>query len=343
MFRLKAMIVTLVLIAPVTGATAFGANVFVPQMDLTSNINLHGEIVTRGDFRISLDGGYKYQGKLLFQYLNDNLENNTAPALIFDGAQATVKNLLNLFDLTYWTGYYGVLGEGKHYRGHLYHRQGGFDYEGYLPILGTGLIFTTRYYEKYSGQFLIYQRYGSGRVDSLDLNLGMQTGMIALQLFTGVSQNIFRLGTQLLYLGETTEFYLTVGNPTIGGGRSFQYDDFYFLLEEWFKMGNWNLILSIFTRPKEHYNYLSRAYVSTGETNDIDFNFDLNYEPETSYVSGGGELNIQTNRNESFGISLSPYIRVFTSGIIWKVKVDFNLLSEWKDFITAYLNVTASF
>jgi hypothetical protein len=312
-------------------------------MELTSNLNLHGEIATRGDFQLSFDGGYKYQGKLMFQYLNDNLENNPAPALIFDGAQATVKNAMNLFDITYWTGYYGVVGEGKHYKGYLYHRRGGFDYEGYLPILGTGLVFTRQHYERSSGQVFIYQRYGSSKIDSIDLNLGMQRGALQLYLLSGISGENLRLGTQLIYLGENTDLYLTVGNPTISKGRSSTYDSLYFLLEEWFKMGNWNLILSVFSRPEEHYNYLTRSYVSTGETNDIDFNFDLNYEPETSYVAGGGELNIQTNRYESFGISLSPYIRIYSSGIIWKVKVDFNLLSEWKDFITAYLNINASF
>ena len=343
MYRTKIFIFFLLFISPFIVTPASGANVFVPKMELTSNLNLHGEIATRGDFQLSFDGGYKYQGKLMFQYLNDNLENNPAPALIFDGAQATVKNAMNLFDITYWTGYYGVVGEGKHYKGYLYHRRGGFDYEGYLPILGTGLVFTRQHYEGSSGQVFIYQRYGSSKIDSIDLNLGMQRGALQLYLLSGVSGENLRLGTQLIYLGENTDLYLTVGNPTISKGRSSTYDSLYFLLEEWFKMGNWNLILSVFSRPEEHYNYLTRSYVSTGETNDIDFNFDLNYEPETSYVAGGGELNIQTNRYESFGISLSPYIRIYSSGIIWKVKVDFNLLSEWKDFITAYLNINASF
>lgn len=343
MYRTKIFIFFLLFISPLIVTPASGANVFVPKMELTSNLNLHGEIATRGDFQLSFDGGYKYQGKLMFQYLNDNLENNPAPALIFDGAQATVKNAMNLFDITYWTGYYGVVGEGKHYKGYLYHRRGGFDYEGYLPILGTGLVFTRQHYERSSGQVFIYQRYGSSKIDSIDLNLGMQRGALQLYLLSGISGENLRLGTQLIYLGENTDLYLTVGNPTISKGRSSTYDSLYFLLEEWFKMGNWNLILSVFSRPEEHYNYLTRSYVSTGETNDIDFNFDLNYEPETSYVAGGGELNIQTNRYESFGISLSPYIRIYSSGIIWKVKVDFNLLSEWKDFITAYLNINASF
>ncbi|MGQ9615865.1 MAG: hypothetical protein ACUVWJ_05615 [Spirochaetota bacterium] len=343
MSYIKILAFFLLFISPFVVTQVSGANVFVPKMELTSNLNLHGEITTRGDFQISFDGGYKYQGKLMFQYLNNNLENNTTPALIFDGAQATVKNALNLFDITYWTGYYGVVGEGKHYKGYLYHRRGGFDYEGYLPILGTGLVFSRLNYERSRGQFFIYQRYGSSTIDSIDLNLGIQRGALQLNLLSGISGENFRLGTQIIYTGENTDLYLTIGNPTIRKDQSSTYDDLYFLLEEWFKMGNWNLILSIFSRPDEHYNYLTRSYVSTGEINDIDFNFDLNYEPETSYVAGGGELNIQTNRYESFGISLSPYIRIYSSGIIWKVKVDFNLLSEWKDFITAYLNINASF
>ncbi len=321
----------------------FGANVLVTEMDLTSNVDLEGRIRTRGDFQISYDGGYKYQGKLLFQYLNANLENNTNPALIFNGAQASVNNVLNVVDITYWTGYYGILGEGKHYKGHLYHRMGGFDYNGYLPILGTGLIFGMSHYDKYTGQAFIYQRYGSMTVNSADIALGMNADALELKVFTGASDNLYRLGLQFVYFGDIADLYVTAGNPTIGGGRSLGFDDFYFLLEEWFRIRNWNLILSVFSRPKVYYNYLDRAYIGTDETNDIDFNFDLNYEPPTSYFSGGGELNIQTNDVEPFGVIVSPYVSVFAAGMTWKVKLDFNLISESREFITAYLNINASF
>jgi hypothetical protein len=43
------------------------------------------------------------------------------------------------------------------------------------------------------------------------------------------------------------------------------------------------------------------------------------------------------------GIYLSPYISVYTAGVTWKVKIDFNLISQAKDFVTAYLNISASF
>jgi len=323
---------------------ATGANVFVTNMDLTSRINLDAEIETRGEFDISFDGGYKYQGKLLFQYYNTDLENDTTGVIKFDGAQASVKSILHFLDLTYWTGFYGILGEGKHYKGHLYHRSPGFDYNGYLPILGTGLVLGSSYYDLMSGKVFIYQRYGSTFIDSLDVSFSLSTfDYILLNLFTGITGSNYRVGIQVQYLGEDTEFYLTIGDPTIQAGRTVDFDDFYFLLEEWFKMGNWNLILSIFTRPQIHYNYNQRDYVATGERNDIDFNFDLNYEPEASYYSGGGELNIQTNKLETFGVSLSPYISIFTSGLTWKIKVDFNFLTQSRDFITAYLNIVASF
>jgi len=323
---------------------AFCANVFITNMDLTSRINLEAEIETRGQFDISFDGGYKYQGKLLFQYYNTDLENNTEGVIKFDGAQASVKGIFHFLDLTYWTGFYGILGEGKHYKGHLYHLSPGFDYNGYLPILGTGLVMGSSYYDLISGNLFIYQRYGSTFIDSMDLTFSVSaSNYLLFNLFTGITGSSYRVGVQVKYLGEDAEFYLTYGNPTIRAGRVIDFDDFYFLLEEWFKMGNWNLILSVFSRPKVHYNYIQRDYISTGETNDIDFNFDLNYEPEASYFSGGSELNIQTNKLETFGVSLSPYISIFTSGLTWKIKVDFNFITQSRDFITAYLNILASF
>jgi hypothetical protein len=323
--------------------TAYGANVFVTTMDVTSRINLEAEVVTRGQFQISYDGGYKYQGKLAFQYYNLDLENDTDPALKFDGAQASVNDVFHFLDITYYTGFYGILGEGKHYKGHLYHRDPGFDYDGYLPILGTGLIFGMNHYDMYSGQLFVYQRYGSDYINSLDIGFGLDKDPFIFSLFLGISDQIYRAGSQIKYLGDEVEFYLTVGNPTIEPGNRIEFDDFYFLMEEWFKLKNWNLILSVFTRPKNHYNYGSRDYVDTDERNDIDFNFNLNYAPAAKYFSTGGELNIQTNKLETLGVFFSPYISINSAGIIWKVKVDFNVLSESRDLVTAYLNIRASF
>jgi len=343
MLKSRFFIIISVVIFILISGSSYAANVLITDMDLTSKINLEAEIETRGMFQISFDGGYKYQGKLMFQYYNTDLENNVAPALAFDGAQASINGIFHVLDLTYWTGFYGILGEGKHYKGHLYHGESGFDYNGYLPILGTGLIFGTKYYDILNADLYIYQRYGSDYLNSFDLSFGLNKDPLFFSIFSGVSDNIYRVGTQIIYLGETVELYLTMGDPNINNLSKINFDDFYFLLEEWFKMNNWNLILSVFSRPKLHYNYISREYVNPEESNDIDFNFDLNYEPETSYFSGGGEVNIQTNRYENFGIYVSPYVSVYTSGLTWKVKVNFNLISESRDFITAYLNIKASF
>ncbi len=330
---------------------SFGANIFVPQMDLTSKIYPSSAVETRIKFRLSLDGGYKYQAKLMFQIYNTNLEKSPPPEVVFDGAQATIKDIFNIFDMTYWTGYYGILGEGKHYKGYLYHWESGFDYDGYRPILGTGFVFSIHYYDLYRGQLFVYRRIGSSYFNSIDTVFNLDRDPFSFNLFLGTSDDvekkgtnlIYRIGTQFIYLGDDNEFYLTIGNPSIEAGEQVDFNDFYLLLEEWIKIKNWNLILSIFSRPDVHYNYKQRDYINTNEGNDIDFNFDLNYAPERRYFAVGGEFNVQTNEDEPFGIFISPYVNIFTSGIAWKIKMDFNILSEKKEFITTYVNIKASF
>lgn len=343
MKQLKYIVLILLILLTASANLLSGANVFITTMDLTSRINLKTEIETRGFVDISYDGGYKYQGKLLFQYYDANLEQDPRGNIILDGAQASVLDIFNVVDLTYWTGYYGILGEGKHYKGHLYHRDPGFDYNGYLPILGTGVILASHYYDQLGGQIYTYQRYGSGNINSMDFTFWLDGDFISFSIYTGFSSCQYRIGGQFSYLGEGTELYITIGYPTLERGRAFDLDETYFLLEEWFKMKNFNLILSVFTRPAEHYNYERRVYENTRETNDIDFNFDLNYAPEASYFSGGTELNIQTNRLETFCVAVSPYVSIYTSGLTWKVKVDFNFLAESREFVTGYLNIKASF
>ena len=343
MDRLKIKVIILVIVLIGIMQAAWGANVFVPSMDLTTKANLQAQLETRGEFAISFDGGYKYQAKLAFQYYDTMLEDDTYSYLVFDGAQASIKDIFKAIDFTYFTGYYGIIGEGRFYKGHLYHGLQGFDYNGYLPILGTGFIVGNSNPEVFEGRGFVYQQYGMNYINACDLLLGLNLDPFYAKLFLGVATSEYRIGTQLMWISDVTEIYLTIGNPRIAASDKMDFNDFYLLMEEWFKLENWNLILSVFSRPAFHYNYITRGYALTNETNDLDFNFNLNYAPEAGNFSTGGELNIQTNSQEPVGVYLSPYISVYTAGVNWKVKLDFNLISQARDFITAYLNISASF
>jgi hypothetical protein len=343
MNRQKHKLLFLVIMLVGMAQAAWGANVLVPTMDLTTKINLDAQLETRGEFALAFDGGYKYQAKLAFQYYDTALEDNSHSSLIFDGASASIRDIFNAVDFTYFTGYYGIIGEGRFYKGHLYHDLQGFDYNGYLPILGTGIIVGNSHQELFEGKAYIYQQYGMGYINACDLTLGLNLDAFIAKLFLGVATSEYHLGTQLMYLGEATEIYLTIGTLSLAGNKKTDFDDFYLLIEEWFKMENWNLILSVFSRPDIHYNYVTRSFSPTNEKNDLDFNFNLNYGPAESAFSAGGELNLQTNRLEPVGVYLSPYISVYAAGVTWKVKVNFNLISQIRDFVTAYLNISASF
>ena len=179
----KCILLLLLIIFTAGTRISFGSNVFITNMDLTSRINLQAQIETRGLVDISFEGGYKYQGKLLFQYYNPDIEKsiketNNAGTILFDGAQASVKDIFKVLDITYWIGYYGILGKGNHYKGHLYHRDPGFDYNGYFPVLGTGLILASHYYDLVGGQLFTYQRYGSNYINSMDINFWVDNGPV---------------------------------------------------------------------------------------------------------------------------------------------------------------------
>jgi len=322
---------------------ASGANIFVPAFDLTSWINLDAEIETRGQFDLALDGGYKYQAQVSFQYYNLDIESNPAQSIIFKGANASVKGILERLDVTYFTGFYDVIGKGTHYKGHLYHRESGFEYDGFYPVVGTGIIPSVKISDLMNGALYLYQRAGSEYVNSMDITLGLVKDPLRFSLFTGVSGSEYKIGAEFIFQKDNIEFYLNAGTLSISKSSSFDFDDFYFLSEEWFKMDRWNLILSVFTRPEVHYNAIQRRYIATEERSDIDFNFNLYYVFKGEKVTAGGEYNIQTNNTDDFGMYLSPYVSLYTSGLVWKIKLDCNLISGSRDFITAYLNLQSSF
>jgi hypothetical protein len=330
---------------------AQAANVFVPAFAITSWVDLDAEIQTRAKFQLAFDGGYKYQAKVAFQYYNldveslDPLDPAASPyqALVFDGVQASLRGIFSFLDLTYWTGFYGLLGETKHYRGPLYHSWDGFDYEAYYVVTGTGLILTGNFAESVATDLYVYQRTGTDYINSLDLTFRFAKGPVTFGLYSGASDQVFRAGVHFIYIGNEIEFYLTAGNLTVSKQYSFDFDNFFFLAEEWFKMGKLDLVLSVFARPLVHYNYLSRKYEDTGEQNDIDFNFDLFFTSEKGTFSPGGEFNIRTNSVDDLAISLSPYVSVYSAGLVWKFKLEFNLLSQSRDPFTAYIDLQSSF
>jgi len=343
--RAKSLKYLLVIIFLFIAPTLFGANVLVSTMDLATFFSQSGDLNTRGQFDLGFNGGYKYQAELSFEYLNKNLETDNSQPLIFDGASASVNRVGGFFDFTYWTGYKGVIGEGDYYIGHLYHRDENFEYLGYLPLLGTGLIFGVRSRDdRYGGKVYTYQRYGGvGYLNSVDMEFNLNTGPILFNAYVGESDNNWRAGLQFKYLGEKTGIYLTMGNLTLNSGNVLNFDNLYFLLEQRFSAGNWNFIPSVFARPKYHYDYVNRTYAPTNETNDIDFNFNLNFAPETKNYGVGGEVTVRTSNVEELGVYLSPYAELYTLGIIWKLKVDFNVITETRDLVTGYLNINASF
>jgi hypothetical protein len=323
---------------------AYGANVLVPNMSLTTFFDQDAELQTYGRFDLSFNGGYKYQAKVAFQYLNPTLETDNTPAIIFDGAQASIRRIFGVMDITYWTGYYGVIGEGDYYIGYTYHRVDGFEYRGYFPLLGTGGIVGLRSKnDRVGAKVYTYQWYGVEYLNSFDLEFNLNTDPLLFNTFVGKSDREWRAGLQFKYLGEAVGFYLTVGHLTLTTGNLLNFDELYFLLEQRLSVGNWNFIPSIFARPKYHYNHLTRSYLPTNEVNDIDFNFNLFYEPQTKKFALGGELNLQTNRVEEFGVYISPYVRFHTFGVNWQVKTDFNVLTEARPFFTGYIDINASF
>jgi len=342
--RAKSLKYLLVIIFLFATPALFGANVLVSTMDLTTFFSQTGNLSTRGQFDLGFNGGYKYQAELSFEYLNRDLGSNNSDSLYFNGASASVNRVGGFFDFTYFAGYKGVVGEGDYYIGHLYHPDENFEYRGYLPLLGTGLIFGVRSRdEKFGGKVYTYQRYDVGYLNSVDLEFNLNTGPILFNAYVGESDNNWRAGLQFKYLGDITGIYLTMGNLTLESGDVLNFDNLYFLLEQRFSTGNWNFIPSIFGRPKYHYDYVNRTYAPTNQTNDIDFNFNLNYAPETKNFGVGGELTVRTSNVEEFGVYISPYAEFYTLGINWSLKVDFNVITDTRDLITGYINITASF
>jgi hypothetical protein len=318
------------------------ADVFITEMDLLSGISQQGEVSTWGDFTILLDGGYKYHGELMFRYLDTDLE-SPGSSLGFYGANATVKDMIGTMDFTYFTGYLTTLGLAEHYAGPLYHRIGGFEYRGLLPIHGTGMRAQWEMGERFEVGTLVYQRAGGATLNSADLIVSSVGDRARFDLFSGFTEGLWRVGTHLEYTSDMAKFYVTAGLPEIGGGNPVTLDSLYFLLEQWYTVGAWNQILSLFTRPPVHYNPAVSEYQATGATGDVDIHFDMFLEPADKLYAAGTALTLKLDSSQDTGIVLTPHAEIYTGGILWILRVNFDLGDSGSDLVNGLIGIRAAF
>lgn len=382
--RSRALVFPILLVALVLlSGPAFTANVTIPTFQLLTRGILDGgqfSLQTSGEVEIAFGGGYKFGGQLSLALSDTNLEEAIQPAAAYDpdnietlldrslrfqSARVIFRSLFNLpMDVTYFVGEADRLLNGdlfpaqfgsdiiaSDFRGILYFPSG-VVYDGVHAMDGTGIaLSSSSMWQSVFLQAAIYQdQYLGTGLYSSDLRAAFSSPGFKAETFVGASfpaaaYGIYRGGLLLFYnTGQGGEFLTQIGVPRwapVTDG-ALNIDDFYFLFEPRVHIRFLSIVLTLFWHPEY---YLQQATNERGAT-DIAIRF-IAGNVQENVVSGGLENGIKLrpeSTDEQLRISVTPFVSVNASGVIWDLRADVKVFPfALDDLFNIYVGVRTEF
>jgi hypothetical protein len=376
-------ILPLFLVLVLVPASAFSANVTIPTFQLLTRGVLEGgqfTLQTAGEVEVGFGGGYKFGGELSLGIQGTNFEESPAlgatydpddleavlnRTLRFQSASVVVRDTFGLpLDTTYFIGEVDRLLNGdlfpaqfgstivaSDFRGLLYFPTG-VVYDGVHSIDGTGIALSTAALAPWLYlQGAIYQdAYLGPGLYSSDIRAAFNFPAFKAEAFVGASfpaaaYGIYRGGILLFYnTGQGGEFLTQIGIPRwapVTDG-ALNIDDFYFLFEPRVHIGLVSIVLTLFRHPE----YYEQA--PTNELNATDIVVRLIAgNVQENLVSGGLENGITLrpeSTEEQLRISVTPFVSVNASGVVWDMKANVKVFPfALDDLFDVYIGIRTEF
>ena len=350
---------------PVLG---FSADIFVPTLELLTRMYSDSGVFsmqTKGSFEMNIAGGYKFGGKLKIGIEDAVIDDiNNLPKLEFHAAEVVVNDLLDLpFDFSYYTGIIDDFCSGDIF--HTYFGTGiiqpklsgyaafkdGINYDGIHSVAGTGISISSDFETdwNYSRVYIYQDAYLGSGFYSADIRSAFNLGNLKVEGFAGASfpvstAGIYRAGLLLFYkASETGSFLAQIGIPRWDPvSDPFGINLFYFLFEPRLSFGIFGINLSFFWHPSYYH------HVVTNEDGSIDLlvDFEIGNIEETP-VTGGLSTKLEYNAastTDQFETTISPYLGIVTSGVLWDIKLDVKVLPfDLTTMFEGYVGIRAEF
>jgi hypothetical protein len=376
-------LVATLLLAGLSHLGLSAANVTIPNYQLLTRGGLQGGLFvlrTQADIDVQLGGGYKFGGRLSFSIETDSLEDPSTPGPLYDqdvisaalrerlglsSASVIVRDLFGLpLNAHYFIGEYARLLNGELFprqfgsqivasdlRGLFYFPQG-VVYDGVHAVDGTGIAFsaTTLAPWLYLEGAIYQDAYLGPGYYSTDVRAAFSTRQFKAETFIGASfpraaYGLYRAGVLLFYsTGQGGEFLTQIGVPRwapVTDG-ALNIDDFYFLFEPRVHVGAVSIILTLFWHPE----YYVQAPTSERGATDIVVRL-IAGDVQKNTVSGGLENGIRlrpSSSGDQLSVTVSPFLSLSSSGVIWDFKTDFNLFPfDPNDLFQAYVGIRTQF
>ncbi len=315
------------------------ATVEIPYFITIFSINSSFQTTPLIYFDLALRGGLKTNINLFFSFfysensifdVNDVNGNphQIVPTFYLKSLNATISNLFGFLDFSLFINDFRNAGYGGDFNNFYYSMDISKTFESVYKISGYGISLKANLLNKllsiaiYGYQPLISLA-GTSKLDCLDISVDLNFEDLSISIFTGTENfSIYRAAFSAFFNKKIFSLLLTIGIEDIS-----TYTDFfslYFLFEQKFVIQNFYESFSFFSKPE---SYLGQSLTADNENTDIIVRVDLGYKDKYNSLFIGVFTSIDLRNYNLYSLISSPYIKILSSGILWRIEVGLNLLN----------------
>ncbi len=342
-YKLKSCFIGIILLSIILlqlfPAQTNAATLEIPYFIAIFAIDSNFQTTPMAFFDLALKGGLKTNINLFFSfYYTDSIiftveDTNSAnhqivPSFYLKSLNATIKDLFGFLSFSLFLNDFKNAGSGGDYNSFYYSMDIDKTFEAVYKISGYGICLNAQFLNRMLSISLYgYQPSvslaGSSKIDSLDLSVDLYFEDLSLSIFAGTENfEIYRWAISTLFQKKIFSLLLTLGTENIN-----TYDDLmslYFLFEQKFLIENFYEAFSIFSKPE---TYLGQSLSSGGENTGIILRVDLGYKDKYNSFFAGLFTSVELRNYNLYSLTTTPYIKLISSGILWRIDLTFNLLN----------------
>ena len=290
---------------------------------------------------INLSFSFFYSDSLIFNVEDtDNNPHQIVPTFYLKALNATINNLFGFLDFSLFMNDFRNAGDGGSYNTFYYSMDANKTFESVYKISGYGVALKATFLNKMLSFSLFgYQPttslVGASTIDSLDLAIDLNLEDLSISVFAGTEAFVkYRWAVSIFFEKKIFSLLLTTGIEDTS-----TYDDLmslYLLFEQNFLIENFYESFSVFSKP-EIYN--GQSLTTGGENTGILLRIDLGYKDKYNSFFAGLFTSLELRNYNLYSLNASPYVKLLSSGILWRIDVTFNLL----DLSTIFSVIKLSF
>ncbi len=289
------------------------------------------DMVFKGGLKtnINLNFSFFYSDSLIFNVEDtDSNEHQIVPSLYLKSLNATISNLFGFLDFSLFMNDFRNAGFGGSYNTFYYSLNIDKTFESVYKISGYGLAIKGTFFNKILAVSVYgYQPYisrvGASTIDSLDVSFDVNLEDLSISAFFGTEAfSIYRWAISIYFEKKIFSLLLTAGMEDIS-----TYEDLmslYMLFEQKFLIENFYESFVIFSKP-EIYHGIDLS--TGGENTGILIKLDLGYKDKYNSFFAGLYTSLELRNYNLYSLNTTPYIKLLSSGILWRIDITFNLLN----------------